>query len=767
METLDPTIFALTKAIKYSETGGGNTYTATGQSGEFGAYQFMPSTYKLYAKKYLGDENAQPSMENQNKIAYSFVKEKKESGFNPAQIASMWNAGEGRPNAYRENWRGTNSKGVSYDTPAYAAKVSKYYQQFKIGEVEEVQPVQPNQGQQQTDKGFLGNLAAGILKTPARLATNLINAKQIAFNEPETQPFSGDFLGEVTRVGNTGRGFGADVLESFGAGTELASFIPIVRGTSLGYQGLKTLAKGGAKEFVKKSTIPLVKEGAAGGFLGTTGIELQKTAETGEAPSLGNIALGTATGAVAAPILGTSLPIVGGAIRSTGKGIINKIAPTPEYLTGKLDSNIRNMYKNMTGDVGKINEMGFKAKKGIELLNKESPNIQIPDNKAPLGLNANKTFDIQKATPNELLSGVIEMDKRIARIARSSAEEASQAGAKINTTEAQNIIYKAIDSGEITKGAGKGILKQIENTKNDPLKIHNWVQDVNIKFGKKFQAGTIDDTATSKIANDVASIFRKNLDTIYDRKGYAEAFGNNRELWRILVSEAKKANKGVDWGDIMTDAGLDAGISAIAGNPAYMARTVASGAFRALTGGFKRGTGIRSFKKAADISGKLGTETRLPTSGIKGRNKEPQRINLLPAPIKQSGIKKTGDINILQSYGGTIQLGRQNIPVNKLFNDFIQNLQIAKNRLRLPAPTPRTIVPNTQGTPNQGVVYPGNPSVGGLRQRYPAFETKEQFALRYPAFETKNLNTKTNTNISKNSTIKKSVPLLPKKVKKK
>lgn len=131
MEPLDPTVVNFAKALKRAETDVGDTYNRKGPSGEFGAYQFMPDTYKAYAKKYVGDENAPPTKENQNKIAYSFIKDKKTAGYNPAQIASMWNAGEGKPNAYKENWKGVNSHGVKYDTPAYAAKVSKYYEELK------------------------------------------------------------------------------------------------------------------------------------------------------------------------------------------------------------------------------------------------------------------------------------------------------------------------------------------------------------------------------------------------------------------------------------------------------------------------------------------------------------------------------------------------------------------------------------------------------------------------------------------------------------
>lgn len=127
-DTIDPKIKAFTLAIRDAETGG--NYTAKGASGESGGYQFMPGRFSELAKKYLGDEKAPMTPENQNKVTYSYVKEKKDQGYQPPQIASMWNAGEGRPNAYKENWRGVNSQGVAYDTPAYVSKVETAYKKY-------------------------------------------------------------------------------------------------------------------------------------------------------------------------------------------------------------------------------------------------------------------------------------------------------------------------------------------------------------------------------------------------------------------------------------------------------------------------------------------------------------------------------------------------------------------------------------------------------------------------------------------------------------
>ena len=128
-EPIDQDIVTLAKAIRQKESGG--NYEARGGSGEYGAYQFMPETWKNAAKNVLGDENAPMTRENQNKVMYARLKEKKDAGWNIGQIASWHNSGS--PDNYNNNHRGINKFGVKYDTPAYAAAVASLYKQFKSG----------------------------------------------------------------------------------------------------------------------------------------------------------------------------------------------------------------------------------------------------------------------------------------------------------------------------------------------------------------------------------------------------------------------------------------------------------------------------------------------------------------------------------------------------------------------------------------------------------------------------------------------------------
>jgi hypothetical protein len=129
-QPLDRDAARLTKSIALAESGGGTgkpDYTVKGDKGtSTGAYQFQSRTWQNYAQQ-AGVDPKDMSPYNQDKVAYTMVKKWKDAGYRPEQIASMWNAGEGRPDGYI-NHKGYNAAlGVSYDTPAYVKNVSRLY----------------------------------------------------------------------------------------------------------------------------------------------------------------------------------------------------------------------------------------------------------------------------------------------------------------------------------------------------------------------------------------------------------------------------------------------------------------------------------------------------------------------------------------------------------------------------------------------------------------------------------------------------------------
>lgn len=264
-----------------------------------------------------------------------------------------------------------------------------------------------------------------------------------------------------------------------------------------------------------------------------------------------------------------------------------------------------------------IEDKALRTKKGVELLQKEAKNISVPDINAPLGSKKKIKLDLQNASPNEILDATLEMDKKIADNARLATEKAKTKGIKIDISSEKEMVKNATKNGDVPEATGERMLKQLENIGDDPVKVHDWVQDINVKYGKKYQRGTIDDTITGKLADDIAEQFRIKLNGIVDRKGYAEAYANNQEFKRTLVKIAKKANKGVNFGDISTDAGLDLAISILTGNPMYMARTAGTGLLKGLFSGIRNKAGIKSLKSAFEIAEKLPTKTKLPSTSVK------------------------------------------------------------------------------------------------------------------------------------------------------
>jgi hypothetical protein len=167
MDTLDPQVVNLAKAIRQTESGG--NFNAKGQSGEYGAYQFTNDTWNGASQKYgINVPLNKATPEQQNAVAYNQIKEWKDKGHNVAEIASMWNAGEGEPNAYTGRFSsgkpavGTNKFGAKYSVPDYAYSVANAYQTLKKNGQVNADPNNPSsvanvQNQPPSVGGFIQN----------------------------------------------------------------------------------------------------------------------------------------------------------------------------------------------------------------------------------------------------------------------------------------------------------------------------------------------------------------------------------------------------------------------------------------------------------------------------------------------------------------------------------------------------------------------------------------------------------------------------------
>ena len=94
---------------------GGNYYARNATSGAYGKYQIMPSSWRAWADRYLGDPNAKPTPANQEIVATAKVRALYRGLLSWRRVAYWWLTGSSR------------TTGWSYYATRYVNKVMGYY----------------------------------------------------------------------------------------------------------------------------------------------------------------------------------------------------------------------------------------------------------------------------------------------------------------------------------------------------------------------------------------------------------------------------------------------------------------------------------------------------------------------------------------------------------------------------------------------------------------------------------------------------------------
>lgn len=223
------------------------------------------------------------------------------------------------------------------------------------------------EGVQQADHGFVGNLIAGILKTPARLATNFINAGEAiggSHIDPATgklvegevtQPFSGSFLGEVKPY--------TKPKETFGAGLELGSYAvgaPEIKAGAAALRGGELLAKP-----TLRAAYESAKALAPSGALQGLGTSLQDP----DRDLAGNVA-DTLTGAGGAALLGAGGSLAGRALEKSGipAKIWSAVPERAKNTAINAANKASDVYNTILGKTRDVLESGVGTKNGKKIL---------------------------------------------------------------------------------------------------------------------------------------------------------------------------------------------------------------------------------------------------------------------------------------------------------------------------------------------------------------------------------------------------------------
>ena len=578
MDTLDQDVVNLAKAIRQKESGNRAVIPAEGSKlGGASRYQYTHDTWKETARKYLGDPNAPLSLQNENKATYLKIKDWKDKGYNPAQIASMWNAGEGRPNAYKENWKGTNKYGVAYDTPRYVKSVYDEYQKIKGSQPQQrrqpAQPVVPTVAEQRQTLQAQGQPVArnperveptmlgGIIRDTTKgtigrvLATanslgNAIRGKDI------DEKFKSGYWGDIDRIGagfDARKGFNKEnlsaVKDSVGVGLEMASYIPIagaVGGTAnLVKQGVKLsgkqLATQTAKRLAAKRLGLNVVEGAVGNTLFEGGKKLQGELDR---ESLGKSALYGAGGGLAFGIGGRALTgVVRGARKTAvalGKGGIPQ--DLAEEATGKLKG-AWNEYINDFKDLTSFRDK-YKQKTGTnieDILTREVITPEIKGNKIDLTESMAKN-EAKITSSAENVKGLAKAFNDVP--VRLSDLERLAIGV-VNDTDSILSSGNIIKARKGVKDLFKGLREAYGENINPEI-----ANDIRLAMNRQTKAftGSVGEMFEQDIANAVGDAVRTKLDEVIQDDVFRRANAEIGELLNVRKFMNKVNGKNVGGG---------------------------------------------------------------------------------------------------------------------------------------------------------------------------------------------------------------------------
>ena len=241
------------------------------------------------------------------------------------------------------------------------------YSDVKINAFEAQKAIKEKESQPK-EPTFGGKILRETIRPLAKAGTSLINTAERIVGKEDTQPFSGEYLGEVERIGK-----GFDVTKGFDEENVKALKDAAKTGVDIGLLisgggGAKNVAKAGIKEGIKQGAKAGAKTGSIIGGVSGASTGLEEGATLGS--TLKNTAIGTIGGAVTGGVLGAIPGVVKGVTSGikkvgsvSGKAVKNKTPKLLSIFTGEKDDVVKSALDNPD-----IADLGIKG--GDEALRK-------------------------------------------------------------------------------------------------------------------------------------------------------------------------------------------------------------------------------------------------------------------------------------------------------------------------------------------------------------------------------------------------------------
>ncbi len=289
----------------------------------------IPTNFKNDAKQFGLDEN-DFSPENQNKVMYMRLVDRKKKGYSPEEIVSEWNSGD------RKKYLSANSKGIGqvgqYDVANHVNNVMRYATEYaKRNAQEPVQePIveQPKKSFIEKTGDVLGSIFGGN-KIGEAIGSQIAKSNVQLGSGVDYDKLSPEIIAKLKEKGipTTAEAQRKEIQQGISSPTT-GQIVGDVGRIALNFAPVGTVAKGigaGAKPVLGKLASPVANI-ATGAFVGGAGQALGNIAE-GQDVNVGTGAL-LGAGISSIPYVGRGLSRLGsealGASTGTGVGVINQ-----------------------------------------------------------------------------------------------------------------------------------------------------------------------------------------------------------------------------------------------------------------------------------------------------------------------------------------------------------------------------------------------------------------------------------------------------------
>lgn len=401
----DPKILNFMRALGQRESTNNPNVSSENsrKEGSIGRFQYLPETFKNQGEKYFKGKslNGQPLNINddshQKLIKYAEIADLKSQGYRPDEIAAIHNMG--MPNFIANNgyakelgakrdWKGTNIKGVNYNTIEHVQAVNDYYRQYNDQDknkqlIEETDkntiPYQPTERQQLISQGqpvsvnsektkptIGGEIVRGLIKAPLSGALSIARGIASPFSKDIRENgltvhsnYLGDTTDAVKGIENVAGQASQDFLQGQSLGKSVGKIIGKAGSTTLDTAGilpLEGVASTAGKGLIKNS---LLQAGKIGGSYGA-GYGLSGSLEQGS--DFTDTVINTLTSGSLGLGLGVAGGVVGEGVSKVAKGISKKLEQN------LVDRNIKALSKvnevaPLRKVISKANERGINLEK--------------------------------------------------------------------------------------------------------------------------------------------------------------------------------------------------------------------------------------------------------------------------------------------------------------------------------------------------------------------------------------------------------------------